>query len=112
LRNCWPRRPNKRTRTWQSREPRARALAVDLKPIRVNCVTIGAVHIEHLASMAAVNLSDDSPPDAAETKLQAMLALFRSKTLTGTVAEAYLWLMRDRFMTGACVHSNGGYLLV
>ena len=47
-----------------------------------------------------------------------MFSLFKSKTLTGTVAqpedgaETYLWLIQDRFVTGTCVHSDGGYLLV
>ena len=56
--------------------------------------------------------------EASEKKLAAMLSLFKSKTLTGTIAqpedvvEAYLWLMRDRFVTGQVVHSDGGYLLV
>jgi NAD(P)-dependent dehydrogenase (short-subunit alcohol dehydrogenase family) len=67
--------------------------------------------------MSTTGLPDGSPPEASEKKLQGMLSLFKSKTLTGTVAqpedvaEAYLWLIRDRFVTGMCVHSDGGYLL-
>ena len=47
-----------------------------------------------------------------------MFSLFKSNTLTGTVAqpedvaEAYLWLIQDRSVTGTCVHSDGGDLLV
>ena len=47
-----------------------------------------------------------------------MLGVFRGKMLTGTVgrpeyvAEAYLWFMRDAFMTGTVAFSDGGYLLV
>ena len=86
--------------------------------IRVNCVALGAVHTELIDAMSAAGLPEGSGPEASEKKLQGMLSLFKSKTLTGTVAqpedvaEAYLWLMRDRFVTGTCVHSDGGYLLV
>lgn len=75
------------------------------------------MHTELIDAWASKGLPEGSPPEAAEKKLQGMLALFKSKTLTGTVAqpedvaEAYLWLMRDRFVTGTCVHSDGGYLL-
>ena len=68
--------------------------------------------------MSAAGLPEGSGLEASEKKLQGMLSLFKSKTLTGTVgqpegvAEAYLWLMRDRFVTGTCAHSDGGYLLV
>lgn len=68
--------------------------------------------------MAQSGLPEGAPPEAAEKKMQATLALFKSKTLTNTVAqpedvaEAYLWLMRDRFVTGTVVRSDGGYLLV
>lgn len=76
------------------------------------------MHTELLTTMSQSNLPENSPPEAAEKRLAAMLSLFKSKTLTNTVAqpedaaEAYLWLMRDRFVTGTCVHSDGGYLLV
>jgi NAD(P)-dependent dehydrogenase (short-subunit alcohol dehydrogenase family) len=85
--------------------------------IRVNCVALGAVQTELLNTWSAAGLPEGGGPEASEKKLQDMLSLFKSKTLTGTVgqpedvAEAYLWLMRDRFVTGTCVHSDGGYLL-
>jgi hypothetical protein len=56
--------------------------------------------------MAQSGLQGGVPPEVAEEKIQAMLALFKSKTLTNTmaqpgdVAEEYLWLTRDRFVTG------------
>lgn len=101
-----------------AKEGLTRALAVDMKPIRVNCIALGAVHTELLTSMAQSGLPEGAPPEAVEKKTQATLALFKSKTLTNTiaqpedVAEAYLWLMRDRFVTGTVVHGDGGYLLV
>jgi NAD(P)-dependent dehydrogenase (short-subunit alcohol dehydrogenase family) len=86
-----------------------------LRPIRVNSVAVGAVHTELLTSMAQSGLPEGAPPAVAEKKIQAMLALFKSKTLTNTMAqpgdaaEAYLWLTRDRFVTGTVAHRDGGY---
>jgi NAD(P)-dependent dehydrogenase (short-subunit alcohol dehydrogenase family) len=89
-----------------------------LRPICVNSIAVGAVHTERLTSMAQSGLPKGVPPEVAEKKIQAMLALFKSKTLTNTmvqpgdVAEAYLWLMPDRFITGTVAHRDRGYLLV
>ena len=82
----------------------ARGLAVDLKPIRVNCVAPGAVNTELIQGLSGENL-------------EAMLTHFRDRTVTGTVgrpedlAEAYLYCMKDRFVTGSVLHSNGGQFL-
>ncbi|KAL4880372.1 NAD(P)-binding protein [Aspergillus karnatakaensis] len=82
-----------------------RGLAVDLKPIRVNIVSPGAVHTEILAGMA-------------KDELEGMLEFFRKTSTTGTVgnpqdvAEAYLYIMKDQFITGSIVETNGGRLLV
>ncbi|KAK5052678.1 hypothetical protein LTR84_002544 [Exophiala bonariae] len=81
-----------------------RALAVDLRPIRVNCVCPGAVHTE---------LFDRLP----KNDLDPLVDAYVSKTLTGTigrpeqVAEAYLFCIKDSFIDGTIVHTNGGYLL-
>lgn len=86
-------------------EGMTRGLAVDLKPIRVNCVVPGAVHTELFGSF---------PKD----ELDAVLERFKAETLTGevgrpeSVAEAYVYLMKDRFATGSIVTSDGGRLLV
>jgi NAD(P)-dependent dehydrogenase (short-subunit alcohol dehydrogenase family) len=75
-------------------------LAVDLKPLRVNGVVPGAIETELMGSIS------EERKDA-----------FRSKTLVGTLgtpedaAEAYLYLMKDRFITGSLIHTNGGVLL-
>ncbi|ERF74847.1 hypothetical protein EPUS_03231 [Endocarpon pusillum Z07020] len=85
-------------------EGTARGLAVDLAPIRVNCVAPGAVHTELFDKVGAENL-------------EGMLAMFKDKSMTKTVgkpedvAEAYLYCMRDRFVTGSLIESNGGGLL-
>jgi NAD(P)-dependent dehydrogenase (short-subunit alcohol dehydrogenase family) len=82
----------------------ARGFAVDLKPIRVNCVAPGAVNTELVQSFAG-------------DRLDAVLKHFRDMTTTGTVgrpedlAEAYLYCMKDQFVTGSVLHSNGGHLL-
>ena len=74
-------------------------LTVDLKPIRVNIVILGAVPTELSLSM----------PGAEE-----IMEGFRRKTTTGRlgtpedVAEAYLYLMKDKFVTGAKIETNGG----
>jgi NAD(P)-dependent dehydrogenase (short-subunit alcohol dehydrogenase family) len=81
-----------------------RGLAVDLKPIRVNVVAPGSVHTE---------LYDDIPKE----KLEGVLEGMRKATLTGNVgapeevAEAYLYAMRDSFVTGQVLQSDGGRLL-
>jgi NAD(P)-dependent dehydrogenase (short-subunit alcohol dehydrogenase family) len=82
----------------------ARGLSVDLKPIRVNCVAPGAVNTELMQSLAG-------------DRLDAVLKHYRDMTTTGTVgrpedlAEAYLYCMKDQFVTGSVLHSNGGHLL-
>ncbi len=82
-----------------------RGLAVDLKPVRVNCVALGAVHTEFYNNYFT---SD---------RLDAVLEGIGKKTLTGEVgqptevAEAYLYAMKDRFVTGTLLSSDGGGLL-
>jgi NAD(P)-dependent dehydrogenase (short-subunit alcohol dehydrogenase family) len=77
------------------------SLAVETKPVRVNVVVPGAIETELLAPF---------PAELKET--------FKSKTLVGTLgkpedtAEAYLYLMKDNFITGATIHTNGGFFLV
>lgn len=81
-----------------------RGLAVDLAPIRVNMVSPGAVHTE---------LFDDIPKERLESVLQG----YRDGTLIDKVgtpenlAEAYLYAMKDQFVTGKMLESDGGRLL-
>lgn len=82
----------------------ARGLALDLKPVRVNVVHPGAVHTELFGMFP-------------EEQLEAMLKIFRNSSTTGTVgrpedlAESYIYLMKDEFVTGSVIDSNGGALL-
>lgn len=83
----------------------ARGLAVDLKPVRVNTVSPGAVNTELFA-------------DIPEDKKQSVLDKFKENSLTGTVgtpeelAEAYIYCMKNTFATGTIVVADGGKLLV
>ncbi|KAL8951313.1 MAG: hypothetical protein Q9222_002712 [Ikaeria aurantiellina] len=82
-------------------EGATRGLAVDLAPIRVNCVTLGAFRTE---------LFDNVPPDARGAVLQG----YCDASLLGSVgnpdegAESYIYLMRSSFTTGTTVVTDGG----
>ncbi|KAL2062263.1 hypothetical protein VTL71DRAFT_6529 [Oculimacula yallundae] len=82
-----------------------RNLALDLKPIRVNLVSPGAIETELWKNFA-------------EDQKKAMFKEIADKQPTGKVgkpedvAEAYLWLMKDSNVTGFVASSNGGSLLV
>jgi NAD(P)-dependent dehydrogenase (short-subunit alcohol dehydrogenase family) len=82
-----------------------RGLALDLKPIRVNLVSPGAVDTELWKSM-----SDEAK--------KGMFEELEKKTPVGHVAkpeelaESYLYLMKDTNITGAMISSSGGHLLV
>ncbi|KAL9609779.1 MAG: hypothetical protein Q9167_005475 [Letrouitia subvulpina] len=82
----------------------AKGLATDLAPIRVNCVSPGAVKTE---------LFDGFPPEGMEEALKT----FREASLIDRVgkpenlAEAYIYTMKDEFLTGTVFQSDGGRLL-
>jgi NAD(P)-dependent dehydrogenase (short-subunit alcohol dehydrogenase family) len=82
-----------------------RNLALDLRPVRVNLVNPGAVETE---------LWNFLPEQQRKSILEEM----GKKSATGAVgrvedvAEAYLYCMRDRNVTGSVISSNGGYLLM
>ncbi|CZT24912.1 related to enoyl-[acyl-carrier-protein] reductase 1 [Ramularia collo-cygni] len=82
-----------------------RGLALDLKPIRVNLVSPGAVDTELWKGMS-------------EEQKKGMFEELAKKTPVGSVAkvediaESYLYLMKDRNITGAMISTSGGHLLV
>ncbi|TVY13219.1 Short-chain dehydrogenase/reductase ATR9 [Lachnellula arida] len=82
-----------------------RNLALDLKPIRVNLVSPGAVDTELWK-------------DFSEEEKAGFFKEIAAKLPTGhvakpeEVAESYLWLMKDSNATGVIADSNGGSLLV
>ncbi|KAH7025388.1 short chain dehydrogenase [Macrophomina phaseolina] len=83
----------------------ARGVAVDLKPLRVNVVAPGAVETP---------LWNSLPEEGRED----VKRRFAERTTVGRlgrpedVAEAYLYLMKDYFVTGTLIASDGGTLLV
>ncbi|KAH8660899.1 hypothetical protein BGZ60DRAFT_492302 [Tricladium varicosporioides] len=84
-----------------------RNLALDLKPIRVNLVSPGAVDTEFWGVMGM-----------SEERKQGMFKAIGEKMVTGKigrtedVAEAYLWLMKDKNVTGFVASSDSGSKLV
>lgn len=82
-----------------------RGLALDLKPIRVNLVSPGAV---------ATDLWAGLPEDVREQRFKA----FAEGAATGEVGqvvdvvETYLYLLKDRNVTGSIVSSNSGALIM
>ncbi|KAL6900389.1 NAD(P)-binding protein [Trichoderma evansii] len=81
-----------------------RGLAVDLRPVRVNSVMLGAIHTELFGMF---------PPE----QLEPILQKFRDEAITGTVAtpeeaaEAYIYSMKDSFATGVIIETHGGRLV-
>lgn len=93
---------------WQAaKEGLARALAVELRPIRVNLVSPGVIDTELF----------DKRTDGVFATKEAMLAAYGSKSLLQKcgspedTAEAYLYFMRDTYVTGHVLVTDGGYLL-
>jgi NAD(P)-dependent dehydrogenase (short-subunit alcohol dehydrogenase family) len=84
----------------------SRGLAVDLKPIRVNCVSPGAIDTPLFA-----RYMKDVPAEVEKMSRENSTLLGAWGTAEDE-AEAYGWFMRDRFVTGALAESNGGRMLV
>ena len=90
-----------------AKEGFARGAAIDMQPVRINTVSPGAVHTELFGKFV----------DGDQEKVKAILEVWAKKTLVGEVgspedvAEAYLYCMRDGFITGQVIRSEGGYLL-
>lgn len=83
----------------------SKALALDLRPIRVNTVCVGAVDTETWSHLST---------EEREKTFKHLVG----KTTTGRiarpedVAEAYVYCMKDANVTGSVIHSNGGALLM
>jgi NAD(P)-dependent dehydrogenase (short-subunit alcohol dehydrogenase family) len=83
-----------------------RGLAGDMKPLRVNCVIPGAIQTELLQKFL------DSAGEEGVKKMRETSSLAQTFGQPEDIAEAYGYLMRDRFATGSFVTSDGGRLLV
>lgn len=82
-------------------EGMSRGLAVDMAPVRVNLVAPGVIKTEALQNLPEQAL-------AGLTNATTVKRLGRPED----IAEAYLYFMKDGFVTGSILHSNGGRLLV
>ncbi|KAJ5720584.1 NAD(P)-binding protein [Penicillium malachiteum] len=91
------------TTTCAAIEGLSRGLALDLAPIRVNAVAPGVVDTELFDSLA----------DERDAAMQALANDTLVETLgrPEDLAESYVYLMKDRFVTGSVIESNGGVLL-
>ncbi|KAF8888709.1 hypothetical protein CPB84DRAFT_1786012 [Gymnopilus junonius] len=84
-----------------------RNLALDLKPVRVNCVAPGVVDTEMWEKGGM----------SADVK-KGLFGSVASAQPTGRVAgpddiaEAFLYLLKDRNVTGRCISTDGGVMLV
>jgi NAD(P)-dependent dehydrogenase (short-subunit alcohol dehydrogenase family) len=81
----------------------ARGLAVDLAPVRVNCVCPGLIETEMW----------DKFPEGYRDALMAMTQkqLVQRPGSTAEAAEAYLTCMRNNFLTGQVICVEGGSAL-
>lgn len=85
----------------QSTEGLMRGLAIDMAPVRVNIVSPGAIDTELLANV---------PKNILQSWVE--------QTTVGRIgrpedtAEAYLYLMKDGFVTGTRIDTSGGRLLL
>ncbi|KAJ5715317.1 Glucose/ribitol dehydrogenase [Penicillium malachiteum] len=85
-------------------ESMMKGLAIDLKPLRVNVVSPGAIMTEVVRDILGPHY------DMA-------IQMAKEKSLVGgagtpeSVAQAYLYLMKDSFITGTVLETNGGMLL-
>ena len=82
-----------------------RGLALELKPLRVNLISPGGIETE---------MWDYQDPKVREATIA---ELVRDTTLgvigrVEDVAEAYIYCMKDHFITGTMISSNGGRFLV
>ena len=84
----------------------ARGLAVELAPTRVNAVGLGPVETELWNRAKEAGFYEQIATD------------FSAKMTTNTIGrvedvlEVYLYLMKDRNVSGSVVNSNGGTLLL
>ena len=81
-----------------------KSLAVELAPVRVNLISPGAVRTELLLNMVGGN--------EEVLKVWEKDTLVHATAAPEDTAEAYLYLMRDRFVTGQILSTDGGRMLV
>lgn len=80
-----------------------RSLALNLKPIRVNLVSPGAVNTE-LWSHILATMRAEIFKERAATLLTGRMGQVQD------VTEACIYAMKDQNITGSMISTNGGYL--
>lgn len=86
-----------------------RSLALEMRPVRVNLVSPSAVDTELWARALG---------HGSEERKAAMFAHHRSTVATGQVGqvedvvESFLYLLKDKNVTGTIIRSDGGYLIM
>ncbi|KAF3403482.1 putative oxidoreductase YkvO [Penicillium rolfsii] len=85
-------------------ESMAKGLAIDLKPLRVNVVAPGAILTEVVKDILG---------DGYEIAVQMARdrSLVASPGTPENVAQAYLYLMKDSYISGSVLETNGGMFL-
>lgn len=81
-----------------------RALAVEMKPLRVNCVAPGVVKTDLWAGMSEAERNAFFASEAAR------LPVGHAGEVE-EIAESYLYLIRQTYVTGQVLHVDGGGLL-
>ena len=93
----------RRTASAMAAEGLTRGLAVDLAPVRVNCVCPGVIETE------LFNRYGDAR--AEMLKVMTQKQLIQRPGTPGEAAEAYLTCMRNTYMTGQVLKIEGGVAL-
>ncbi|KAJ5192829.1 Glucose/ribitol dehydrogenase [Penicillium cf. viridicatum] len=81
-----------------------RGLAVEMKPLRFNVVSPGPIVTQAVKDILGEHYE-------AAIKVAQQKALVGEAGSPEKVAQAYLYLMKDGFVTGTVLESNGGFLL-
>lgn len=82
-----------------------RALAIELAPVRVNVISPGWVDTPVWDQLAGAAKGERFAAQAAKLPVRRVGA-------PADIADAALFLMRNGFMTGECLHVDGGHRLV
>lgn len=87
----------------------ARALALDLKPIRVNVISPAATDTELWDTVLGPNSQEKK---AAMFKQQSLHLATGQVARVEDVVEAYLYVLKNRNVTGTVIRSDGGRLVM
>ena len=88
-----------------AKEYLVRGLAVDMAPVRVNCVAPGAVMTELFDNIG------DAAMKEMLIKKYTDASLLKKISTPESAAQAYLYFMKDNFVTGQTILVDGGHVL-